>query len=159
MCSSDLAPGPAGWTPAVDILETSDQYLVTAEVPGISRDDLDIRVHDGRLTISGVRRERTQSCEQYHREIGEAAGRAGFALLACVGADARWIAEAAEAAGMPADTVLRFSDAADAAARLPAIIRPGDLVLVKASRSIHLELVANALSADPSGAPPRKIAS
>jgi HSP20 family protein len=61
------APGPAGWTPAVDILETSEQYLVTAEVPGISRDDLDIRVHDGRLTISGVRRERTQSCEQYHR--------------------------------------------------------------------------------------------
>ena len=50
-----------------DILETSEQYLVTAEVPGISRDDLDIRVHDGRLTISGVRRERTQSCEQYHR--------------------------------------------------------------------------------------------
>ena len=61
------APGPAGWTPAVDILETSGQYLVTAELPGISRDDLDIRVHDGRLTISGVRRERTQSCEQYHR--------------------------------------------------------------------------------------------
>ena len=61
------APGPAGWTPAVDILETSDQYLVTAEVPGIKRDDLDIRVHDGRLTISGVRRERTESCEQYHR--------------------------------------------------------------------------------------------
>jgi HSP20 family protein len=61
------APGPAGWTPAVDILETSDQYLVTAEVPGIRRDDLDIQVHDGRITISGVRRERTENCEQYHR--------------------------------------------------------------------------------------------
>jgi HSP20 family protein len=61
------APGPEGWTPAVDILETSDQYLLTAEVPGISRDDLDIRVHDGRITISGVRHERTPSCEQYHR--------------------------------------------------------------------------------------------
>jgi HSP20 family protein len=62
-----FAPGPNGWKPAVDILETSDQYIVSAEVPGMSREDLDIRVHDGRLTISGVRRERTPQCEQYHR--------------------------------------------------------------------------------------------
>ena len=61
------APGPAGWKPAVDIRETSDQYIVTAEVPGMSRTDLDIRVHEGRLTISGMRRERTPQCEQYHR--------------------------------------------------------------------------------------------
>jgi HSP20 family protein len=61
------APGPAGWTPAVDILETSAEYIVTAEVPGMSREDLDIRVHDGRLTIGGERRERTMQCEQYHR--------------------------------------------------------------------------------------------
>ena len=45
-------------------------YVVTAEVPGIRREDLDIRVHDGRMTISGVRRERTESCEQYHRIEG-----------------------------------------------------------------------------------------
>ena len=61
------APGPVGWKPAVDIRETSDQYIVTAEVPGMSRQDLDILVHDGRVTISGVRRERTPQCEQYHR--------------------------------------------------------------------------------------------
>jgi len=61
------APGPAGWTPAVDIHETPDRYVVTAEVPGMSRDDLDILVHDGRITISGVRRERTTQYEQYHR--------------------------------------------------------------------------------------------
>jgi HSP20 family protein len=61
------APGPAGWKPAVDILETSEQYIVSAEVPGMNREDLDIRVHDGRITISGVRRERTTQCEQFHR--------------------------------------------------------------------------------------------
>lgn len=61
------APGPAGWTPAVDILETSDQYVVIAEVPGMGRDELDIQVHEGRLTIAGERRERTTQCEQYHR--------------------------------------------------------------------------------------------
>ena len=61
------APGPTGWTPDVDILETSNQYIVIAEVPGMTRDELDIRVHEGRLTIAGERRERTQQCEQYHR--------------------------------------------------------------------------------------------
>lgn len=60
-------PGLSGWTPAVDIQETPDHYLVTAEVPGMSRDDLDIRVHEGRITIAGVRRERPRQCEQYHR--------------------------------------------------------------------------------------------
>ena len=61
------SPGPTGWTPAVDILETTDQYIVVAEVPGMSRDELDISVHEGRLTIAGERRERTPQCEQYHR--------------------------------------------------------------------------------------------
>jgi len=61
------APGPDGWNPAVDIQDTPDQYVVTAEVPGMSREDLDIRVHEGRLTIAGVRRERPGQCEQYHR--------------------------------------------------------------------------------------------
>ena len=62
-----FAPDPSGWTPPVDLLETPDRYVVTAEVPGMRREDLDIQVHDDRLTISGTRRERLQACEQYHR--------------------------------------------------------------------------------------------
>ena len=61
------APGPSGWTPAVDVHETSACYVVTAEVPGMSRDDLDIRIDEGRVTIAGTRRERTPQFEQYHR--------------------------------------------------------------------------------------------
>ena len=61
-----FAPAPAGWAPPVDLLETADAYLVIAELPGVSRDDLTISLHDdGRLTIAGVRRER--SAEEYHR--------------------------------------------------------------------------------------------
>ena len=60
-------PAPSGWTPAVDLYETPDSYVVTAEVPGMSREDLDIQVHDGRVTIAGLRRERTLPCEQFHR--------------------------------------------------------------------------------------------
>ena len=63
-----FAPGgPAGWKPAVDLHETPDSYVITAEVPGIAREDLEIHLRDGRITIAGVRRERTGPCEQYHR--------------------------------------------------------------------------------------------
>jgi HSP20 family protein len=62
-----FAPGPAGWVPPVDLQELSDSYVLTAEVPGLGREDLEIRLHDGRLTIAGVRRERQQPCEQFHR--------------------------------------------------------------------------------------------
>lgn len=61
-----FAPGPAGWSPPVDLLETPDAYLVVAELPGVIREDLSISMHDdGRLTIAGVRRERLG--EEYHR--------------------------------------------------------------------------------------------
>jgi HSP20 family protein len=62
-----LAPGPAGWTPPVDVYETPDRYVITAELPGLTRDDIDIKLQDGRLTLAGTRRERTSACEQYHR--------------------------------------------------------------------------------------------
>ena len=35
-----FAPGPAGWSPPVDLLETTDAYLVMAELPGVIREDL-----------------------------------------------------------------------------------------------------------------------
>jgi HSP20 family protein len=61
-----FAPGPAGWTPPVDLLETTDAYLIIAELPGVDREDLSISMHDdGRLTLSGVRRERLG--DEYHR--------------------------------------------------------------------------------------------
>jgi HSP20 family protein len=62
-----FAPGPSGWVPPVDLHETDERYVITAEVPGLRRDDLQIHFHDGRLTLSGTRRERPVACEQYHR--------------------------------------------------------------------------------------------
>jgi HSP20 family protein len=62
-----FAPGPAGWAPPVDLHETDEAYVVSAEVPGLRREDVEIHFHDGRLTLSGTRREREVPCEQYHR--------------------------------------------------------------------------------------------
>jgi HSP20 family protein len=62
-----LVTGPSGWTPAVDVFETSDKYVVMVELPGLTQDDVQLQHHDGHLTISGVRRERESPCEQFHR--------------------------------------------------------------------------------------------
>ena len=84
-----FAPGPAGWTPPVDLHETPDAYIVIAEIPGLSRDDLDIQFQDGRITLSGVRRERTSACEQYHRvERGHGSFSRSFQLPIAVDAEA-----------------------------------------------------------------------
>ena len=62
-----FAPGPAGWQPPVDLYETADAYVLTAEIPGVYRDDIDIQSGDGRLVLSGMRQERPVACEQFHR--------------------------------------------------------------------------------------------
>ena len=62
-----FAPGQGGWMPPVDLFETPDAYVVTAELPGLNREDLQIDFRDGRLTLSGVRREVGGECERYHR--------------------------------------------------------------------------------------------
>lgn len=83
-----FAPGPAGWKPAVDLHETADEYVIAAEVPGMAREDLDIHIQDGRITISGVRRERASPCEQYHRiERGHGAFSRTFQLPVPVDTD------------------------------------------------------------------------
>ena len=56
------------WSPAVDIRETDESYLVHAELPGLSKDDINITLEDTILKLSGERRfEKDVEEEQYHR--------------------------------------------------------------------------------------------
>ncbi len=58
----------ATWAPAVDISEQKNAYVVTAEVPGVKPEDLDVTLEDGLLTIQGERRSEEESTDrQYHR--------------------------------------------------------------------------------------------
>lgn len=43
------------WTPAIDIYETPDRYVVTAEVPGMTRDQVTLELEEARLTLRGRR--------------------------------------------------------------------------------------------------------
>lgn len=56
------------WAPAVDIYETPDSLVLKAELPGVSRENIDIQVRDNTLTLKGERRfEREVKDENYLR--------------------------------------------------------------------------------------------
>lgn len=55
-----------GWTPPVDLYETSGGFVLTAELPGLCRDDIDIHAEESRVIIRGER-DGHVPCEQYHR--------------------------------------------------------------------------------------------
>jgi HSP20 family protein len=49
------APHPDSWTPAIDIYETPERYVVTAEVPGMTREQVTLELESSRLTLRGHR--------------------------------------------------------------------------------------------------------
>ncbi len=50
-------PGVNGrWTPPMDILESKEAYLIHAELPGMKKDDINVELNDGTLTLSGERK-------------------------------------------------------------------------------------------------------
>ncbi len=59
-----------GWTPPVDLYETAADFVLTAELPGLSREQVEIHAEDNRIVIGGARSAdagRDIPCEQYHR--------------------------------------------------------------------------------------------
>jgi len=92
-----------------------------------------------RIAVLGRMGELGAESEPAHRSVGEAAARAGIDELIAVGAEAAFIAEAARNAGMA--RVCHAADPAAAAALLAERVRPGDLVLLKGSRSARMERV------------------
>ena len=59
-----------GWTPPVDLYETAHEFVLTAELPGLSRQEIDIQADPFRIVVRGARAAATHAdmpCEQYHR--------------------------------------------------------------------------------------------
>ncbi|MGD9650019.1 MAG: Hsp20/alpha crystallin family protein [Dongiaceae bacterium] len=52
------------WNPDLNIAETDKEYRITMDLPGLSEADVDVRVKDGLLTISGERKEETEEKDQ-----------------------------------------------------------------------------------------------
>jgi HSP20 family protein len=57
-----------GWSPALDLYESGDHFVAVVELPGMSKEAIDISLHDGALTISGERkREKSDNGETAQR--------------------------------------------------------------------------------------------
>ena len=55
------------WTPRVNVEEKEELFEITAEVPGMKKDEIDIEVQDGVLTIRGERKfEKEENGTNYH---------------------------------------------------------------------------------------------
>lgn len=56
------------WTPAVDVVENNDNYILKAEIPGMNKDDVKITLENNILTIRGEKKNEAEKKEgNYHR--------------------------------------------------------------------------------------------
>lgn len=56
------------WLPAMDLVETADDYVLRADLPGLGEQEVNVQLEDNVLTISGERKAETQTeHEGYHR--------------------------------------------------------------------------------------------
>src|SRR5438034_5514386 len=80
------------WLPAMDLIETDDHFVLRADLPGLSEDDVNIEVEDRVLTVSGERKaEHETSKEGYHR-VERASGAFSRSLTLPEGIDADAVA-------------------------------------------------------------------
>lgn len=70
-------PGTAAarrWVPAMDLTETDDHLVLRADLPGLDRDDVNIEVKDGMLTVSGERKAEHEDREEGYYRVERAYG-------------------------------------------------------------------------------------
>src|SRR5215469_6993666 len=60
----------SGWTPALDLYEDKDNFYAKAELPGMKKEEIELSLHDGSLSISGERKQETkvEEAEVYRTE-------------------------------------------------------------------------------------------
>ncbi|MFC1592038.1 Hsp20/alpha crystallin family protein [Thermodesulfobacteriota bacterium] len=61
-------PAEKAWSPAIDIQEKDGTYLIKADLPGVSKKDIHVELHDGYLTLRGERHsEHEDEKDRYYR--------------------------------------------------------------------------------------------
>ena len=124
-----------------NIVVVNDCYNANPMSMRAALDDLAATAAGRRIGVLGDMLELGSEEARFHREVGAHAREAGVDLLVTVGPLA---AEIGRTFGRAHH---HMPDAAAAAAALPALVREGDTILVKGSRGMGLEVVAEALAA------------
>ena len=56
------------WTPALDVEETDEEYLIKADLPAVNKDDVHVGIENGTLAVSGERQqEKEEKGKRFHR--------------------------------------------------------------------------------------------
>jgi HSP20 family protein len=60
----------SGWSPALNLHEDKDSFVITIELPGMKKEDIDVALREGALSISGERKseEKYEKAEVYRSE-------------------------------------------------------------------------------------------
>lgn len=98
-----------------------------------------------KIAVLGDMLELGSNAVPLHEEVGTFVAQRGIDQLVACGTLGRSLAEGAGRAGLDRRNIILAPDAAVAATAVKAIVKPGDVVLVKASRGMKLEQVAQAL--------------
>jgi len=67
---TDVGESSLTWYPSVDIKETKDDFVLMAEVPGMSKDDIKINISENTLTIKGEKKEDDHNYHRVERRYG-----------------------------------------------------------------------------------------
>lgn len=103
----------------------------------------DIPCKGRRVAVLGDMAELGSHSEEAHIEVGRRVAQSGVGQLFAIGQMAAFIAKGAREAGM--NRLFEFTDIESAAAAVKSFVKPGDVVLLKASRVARLERIAEAL--------------
>ena len=80
--------GARRWVPAMDLVETADDFVLRADLPGMSQDDVEIEVEDNVLTVSGERKAEHQERQEGFYRMERAFGSFSRSLTLPKGIDA-----------------------------------------------------------------------
>ncbi len=128
-----------------DVTLVDDSYNSNPEALASVLRTLEASTPPGRrVLVMGDMLELGPRSAAFHRKAGELAAQARVALLVGVGPLSRHAVESARRAGVECHAV---EDAAHAARAVPELVRPGDLVVIKGSRGVKLEIVVDAMIA------------
>ncbi len=91
MTKSDTAPRQAAaklavYTPAVDIYENDDEFLIYADMPGVAQENITVNVDNGTMIVSGKRKLNSKGAASW-QEFGDVEFRRSFSVPRTINVD------------------------------------------------------------------------
>jgi HSP20 family protein len=80
--------GARRWMPAMDLVETGDHFVLRADLPGMSEEDVSIEIEERVLTISGERKSQHETTKEGYHRVERAFGKFARSLTLPEGVDA-----------------------------------------------------------------------